>query len=216
VVSDAAESISNSVQSLFKNTEHIRCYFHTVKAIKDKILRWKVSDEKKKLKDDLGLIHYAIKLLHRTATDENFLALWKLIQDDWEKKDYPSTLKEYINTNFIENRNKLRWNRLDKLGYNLTNNSLERFHGDIKQTYTSKKKLKLNEFLLKSAKIIQDCVIEHEDDFSKPILVTTEVWRNAIHILNDRLRGPFYDIKAGLALFIKKKRNIANFESRKK
>ena len=73
-VSDAADAISNSLKNVFPQTEHVRCFFHTVKAVRDKINRWKNTQEKKSLKDKWRLLVYSLKLLHRTQSDEDFLA----------------------------------------------------------------------------------------------------------------------------------------------
>jgi len=51
VLSDAADAISNSLQKTFPQAEHLRCYFHTVKAVRDKITRWKDLPAEKLLKE---------------------------------------------------------------------------------------------------------------------------------------------------------------------
>jgi len=45
-ISDAANCISNALKKVFPNIEHLRCYFHTIKAVKDKIQRYKNGEEK--------------------------------------------------------------------------------------------------------------------------------------------------------------------------
>jgi len=55
-----------------------------------------------------------------------------------------------------------------KLGMNLTNNSLERFHLDIKN-----KKMKINEFLFTSIRMIRDYSIGHSDNFDKMPEIST-------------------------------------------
>ena len=56
-------------------------------------IRWKVP-EKKKLQDSWGYIHYHVKLLHKSFTEESFLSLWDLIEKDWKEK-YP---ENFLNT----------------------------------------------------------------------------------------------------------------------
>ena len=58
-----------------------------MKAIKDKITRWKNSQEKALLKEPWGLLRCAIKLLHLQTNDEDFFALWELIEEEWKKKN---------------------------------------------------------------------------------------------------------------------------------
>ena len=214
-VSDAADSIANALSKIFPQTEHIRCYFHTVKAVRDKITRWKINTEKKVLKDNWGLILHALKLLHYTLEDEEFVNLWKLIKIDWEKQ-LPIAFGTYFEKNFVSNRNNLRWNRMSKLGVNLTNNSLERFHLDIKNTYTKNKKMKISEFLFTSIRMIRDYSIDHSDNFDKTPEISTDVWKKALRLLEKKEKGPYYDIKEDFAVFIKKKRDVKKFLERKK
>ena len=85
----------SGAKKVFSNSEHIRCYFHTVKAVKDKINRWKNSTEKKLIQNEFGLINYAMKLLHCATTDDDFVNLWKLIKDEWNSK-YPENFLKYF------------------------------------------------------------------------------------------------------------------------
>lgn len=216
IISDAADSIHNAVSNIFPQCIHIRCFFHTLKAIKDKISRWKVPNEKKKLKDDWGLISHNVKLLHRSRTEENFVDLWNLVQQQWEKK-YPQEFINYFKKNFIETRKKLEWVRKELVGLNFTNNGLERLHGDLKQTYTDRKKLPLNEFLYKTLRrFIRDCSLDHVDSFANLAEPQIIVWRKALYLLKEKERGPFFEIRENYALFIKKKRSIDVFEERKR
>jgi len=151
IVSDAADCIHNAIEKLFPSCSHIRCYFHVMKAVKDKISRWKVSAEKAELKELWGKIHYSITILHTTRSYKDFQDLWSLIKTVLEENT-PNTFIEYFKKNYVQNHQKLKWNRMDYIGKNLTNNALERFHEEIKLTYTEKKTLKLNDFLYKCAK----------------------------------------------------------------
>jgi len=190
--------------------------FHTLKAIKDKIHRWKLPVEKKLLKDNWSFINYNVKLLHKSRTEEDFLELWTLIENNWKEK-YPQNFLKYFRKKFIDNRKKLEWVRKELIGLNFTNNGLEKFHSDIKQTYTEKKKLPLNEFLLKCLrKILRDCSLDHQDTFALLPEFKTEVWRKALFMLKDQKRGPFLGLRTGFALFIKKKRKLEIYENRKK
>jgi len=56
---------------------------------------------------------------------------------------------------------------MSKLGVHLTNNSLERLHLDIKQTYTKNKKLKISEFLFTGMRMLRDYSIDQKDTFEK-------------------------------------------------
>jgi len=189
--------------------------FHTIKAIRDKIFRWKLPEEKKTLKDSWGYIHYHVKLLHKSCTEESFLSLWNLIEKDWKDK-YPENFLKYFKKNFIDNRRKLDWIRKDLIGLNFTNNGLEKVHGDIKQNYTERKKLALNEFIVKCMKkFLRDYSLDHQDNFGAEIRFTDEVWKKALHLLKDHSRGPFLDIINNQAFFIKKKRKLELFEERK-
>jgi len=215
VVSDAADSISNSLETVFPNIAHIRCFFHASKAVKDKMTRWKDLEEKKLLKENLGLINYGMRLLHQTTSDENFMDLWKLIEKEWSSK-LPKAFLKYFDKNFVENRKKLRWNRMNYLGLNLTNNGIERLHGDLKATYTEKKKLKINEFLLVCSKFIRDYSIDYEEKVTSSIEKSIAVWKKAFLLLENKERGPFYNIKDDCALFIKKKRKVSDLIERKR
>ena len=138
VISDAAECIHSAVNTIFPSSKHLRCMFHTFKAIKDKIHRWKLPIEKKLLKDNWNFICYNVKLLHKSQTEEAFSELWNLIETNWKEK-YPENFVKYFQKRFINNRDKWEWVRKNLVGLNFTNNSLEKFHSDIKQTYTEKK-----------------------------------------------------------------------------
>jgi len=161
-VLDAADSIINAVHKVFPNIQHYRCYFHIVKALKDKILRWKISEEKSILKENTGIILYFLSLLHQTKTDDDFFNLWKLIKKEWEQKTISKSFIDYFAKNYVNNRKKQCWNRVSQIGHSLTNNSLERFHLNIKETYTDRKKLAINEFLFKCVKMIRDCSLGHQ------------------------------------------------------
>ena len=100
----------------------------------------------------------------------------------------------------IDNRKKLRWNRMHYIGFNLTNNDPERFHQDLKETYIGKHKLKLSEFLLKCGRFISDYSIDHAGDFLKPIEIPIPIWKKALRLLKDGLRGPYYDIISDYSL----------------
>ena len=217
-VSDAAESLNSAMQNVFGEMDHIRCFFHVVKTIRDKVFRWKVLSERKLLKDSWGFIHYGIKTMHKMQTDEDFLNIWNFVKADWKSKQLPDLFTEYLEKKFVNNRKKLRSNRLETLRINMTNNGLERLHRDLKETYTQKKKMQLNEFILQAQRFIRDYSIDHKDDFLKPFEATNEFWRKAQNLLRDdqNERGPFYDIREGYALFIKKKKNIDLFEQRRK
>jgi len=92
------------------------------------------------------------------------------------------------------------------VGLNFTNNGLEKLHGDLKQTYTERKKLPLNEFLSKTLrKFIRDCSIDHIENFNTPVEPQIIVWRKALFLLKDQVRGPFFNIRPNYALFIKKR-----------
>jgi len=80
VISDAADSIHNAISKIFPESIHLRCFFHALKAVKDKLSRWKVLSEKKELRDNWGLISHNIKLLHKSRTEEDFLELWELVK----------------------------------------------------------------------------------------------------------------------------------------
>ena len=140
IISDAADCIHNATKKVFPDSLHIRCMFHTIKAIRDKIFRCKVPNEKKSLKDNWGLILYNVKLLHRSSSEDHFLELWNLVEKDWEDK-YPENFIKYFKKIFIDNRQKLEWIRKNLIGVNFTNNGLESVHSDIKQNYTDKKNL---------------------------------------------------------------------------
>jgi len=214
-VSDAADSISKALVKTFPGIIHIRCYFHTVKAVYEKITRWKDVEEKKVLKTNWGLINYGLKLLHRTTTDDDFIQLWELIKPEWLEK-YGETFVNYMINNIIENRNKLRWNRMNLIGVNLTNNALERFHLDIKTTYTKNKKLKMNEFLYIASKLIRDLSIDHKEQFTNDINIPIRIWKDALQLLKSSERGPFYNIREFYAIFVKKKRQLEKLEDREK
>lgn len=213
MVSDAADCIHNAIEKVFPNCLHIRCYFHVMKAVKDKINRWKEPNEKSQLKESWGKIHYSISLLHRTKSFQDFRDLWSLIKVDWEEK-IPKTFIEYFDKNYVQNNKKLQWNRMNLIGKNLSNNGLERFHEEIKLSFTEKKVLKLNDFLYKCSRLVKDYSIEHNEKFQGEIKLSKECWKKALTYLADPSKGPFLEIIPGLALFVKKKRDIEKLELR--
>ena len=87
---------------------------------------------------------------------------------------------------------------------------------EIKENYTNYNKLKLNNFLVKAVKFIRDYSLDHLDTFNLPREIPIKIWRKALFLLNDRVRGPFYEVKENCGAFIKKKRKIEQFETRKK
>jgi len=165
MVSDAADSILLAIEKVFPTAQHFRCFFHAVKAAREKTIRWKDKNEKETLKGNWGYINYAMKLLHRTCSEEEFRSFWDLVSQDWKQKKLSDSFIKYFQKNFINNCQKQRWNRMLKFGFNLTNNSIERFHCDIKDTFAERKKLKLTEFLLKLSKMVRDYSIDHSDEF---------------------------------------------------
>ena len=77
----------------------------------------------------------------------------------------------------------MRWNRGNKIGINLTNNGLERLHLDLKDTYTENKKMKLNDFLVKSVRFIRDYSLDHKDDFNNPIDTPVPIWKKSFQFV---------------------------------
>jgi len=107
---------------------------------------------------------------------------------------------------------------METLEINITNNGLERLHRGLKETYTQKKKMQLNEFPLQAQIFIRDYSIDHKDHLLKPFEATNEFWRKAQNLLRDdqNERGLFYNIRERYALFIKKKENINLFQEKRK
>jgi len=96
LVSDAADSINLAVSRVFPGVPHYRCYFHSIKAVKDKIQRYKNASGKKIIKENWPYVHYAMKQLHMTLDDEDFMDLWNLIEKDWLIKNIPETFIKYF------------------------------------------------------------------------------------------------------------------------
>lgn len=102
------------------------------------------------------------------------------------------------------------------IGKNATNNSNERYHKDIKETYTDNLKLTINDFLLRVSKLMRDRTIETRNIFEKKKDPPKSVFKKAIELINWPYRGKRMDLEANSFYFMKKKRDPKKFADRKK
>ena len=181
---DAARAITKGFEQAFNfesDTEYIRlnCWSHVNRNCDHRLVCIKDTKIKDSIKADLK----NIQMSHNTKTFEKLCALfikkWKQLDDT-----NVNTFCDYLNDNWIEKNEK--WYEGAAPGYPSTNNGNEGTNQDIKDSYTFRERLPLNQFLALMLNIAKSWSIDRnptqgsEKKIYKEPPLTDRRWSDAI------------------------------------
>jgi hypothetical protein len=159
VMSDADDAHRNAILDYFgSNIPFLNCFFHIKKNVKE--------NTKNLDHDKYSGIMADVDFLHFSRSEVQYEERWLKVRSKWHNDAELRDFLLYFEANMILsvfNKWQCFWT---PTGYAKTNNPIENFNGDIKKTYTDKKRLKMNDAI----KVV-GCIIRTESTIGE----TTQV-----------------------------------------
>lgn len=166
-MSDAASAIYNGAAAVFPDIKRAMCWAHVVPKVKAKLSLLSGGDEVKRL------MMCDIYILQLATDEEEFIAMTSLFKSKW-RTEGSRTFMEYFTATWLDSNANWYEGFTGKQGS--TNNGLEGTNRWIKEHFTARKKMPLNEFLLMWFDMVQTWSIDHKE--RKPWSSYTEWEKN--------------------------------------
>jgi hypothetical protein len=181
---DAASAISRGFEQAFEykdESEYTRlnCWSHVNRNCDHRLICVKDIKVKEQIKED-------IKCLQMSDNENKFRKLCDLFLKKWRSVDASvNTFCDYFNDNWLLKNYK--WFEGAAPGYPSTNNGLEGTNNDIKNSYTFRERLPMNEFLVLMLSIAKTWSLQRNESKDKPdkpiykeVPLTDRRWSDAI------------------------------------